>query len=58
MFHYSPKTGSVLESVPSIYGKKPLKMLKAAVTQWLIQGRVSKRILDCSGETIDLPKYC
>ena len=33
VFQYSPNTGGVLESVPSIYGKKPLKMLKAAATQ-------------------------
>ena len=42
VFQYSPNTGGVLESVPSIYGKKPLKMLKAAVTQLLTQGRASK----------------
>ena len=56
VFQYSPKTGGVLESVPSIYGRKPLKMLKEAVTQWLTQGRASKRILDCFCklmETID-----
>ena len=32
MFHYSPKIGAILESVQNIYGKKRLKMLKAAVT--------------------------
>ena len=53
MFNCSPKTGSVLESGPSIYGKNPLKILRAAVTQWLTQGKVSKWILDCFGETID-----
>ena len=47
MFNYSLKTGAVLESVQSIYGKKPLKMLKEAVTQWLTHGRVFEhRILD------------
>ena len=53
MFQYSPNTGGVLESVPSIYGKKPLKMLKAAVTQLLTQGRASKRILDCFRELME-----
>ena len=47
VFQYSPNTGGVLKSVPSICGKKPLKMLKAAATQWLTQGRASKQILDC-----------
>ena len=53
VFQYSPKTGGVLESVPSIYGKKPLKILKAAVTQWLTQGRASKQILDCFRELME-----
>ena len=35
MFHYFSKKGAILESVQNIYGKKPLKMLKAAVTPWL-----------------------
>ena len=35
IFHYSPKRDSILESVQQIYGKKPLKMLRAAVTRWL-----------------------
>ena len=50
------------ESVPSIYGKKRLKMLKTSITQWLTQGRNSKQILDCFREhgnhRSDLPKYC
>ena len=41
MFEYSPKKGAILESVQSIYDKKPLTMLKAAVTRWLIHGRAS-----------------
>ena len=47
MFHYSPKKGATMESVQNIYGKKPLEMLKVAVTRWLTHGRASKRILDC-----------
>ena len=38
MFHFSPKKGAVLENVQSIYGKRPLKILKAAVTRWLTHG--------------------
>ena len=32
MFHYSPRKGAMMESVQKNYGKKPLKMLKVAVT--------------------------
>ena len=46
MFHYSPKKGSVLESMQEVYGKKPLKILKAATTRWLTHGRSSQRVLD------------
>ena len=46
MFCFSPKKGAVLENVQSIYGKRPLKILKAAVTRWLTHGRASQRILD------------
>ena len=53
VFQYSQNTGGILESVPSIYGKNPLKMLKAAATQWLTQGRASKRILDCFRELME-----
>ena len=53
VFQYSPKTGGALESVPSIYGKKSLKMLKAAITQWLTLDRASKRILDCFRELME-----
>ena len=53
MFHYSPKKGAILESVQNIYGKKPLKMLKAAVTRWLTHGRASKRVLDCFRELME-----
>ena len=41
MFHCSPKKGAILESVQNIYVKKPLKMLKVAVTQWLSHGSAS-----------------
>ena len=41
------------ESVPNIYGKKSLKMLKASITQWLTQGRISKQILDCFRELME-----
>ena len=53
MFEYSPKKGAILESVQSIYHKKPLTMLKAAVTRWLIHGRASKRVLDCFRELME-----
>ena len=52
-FHYSPKKGALLESVQMIYGKKPLKILKAAVTRWLTHGRASQRILDCFKELLE-----
>ena len=59
MFHYSPKKGAILESVQNIYGKKPLKMLKATVTRWLTHGRVSKRILDCFRELVEtIDQFC
>ena len=41
------------ESVPSIYGKKSLKMLKASITQCLSQDRISKRILDFFRELME-----
>ena len=50
------KKGAILESVQSIYGKKPLKMLKTAVNRWLTNGRAFKQILGCFSElkeTID-----
>ena len=56
MFHCSPKKGAILESVQNIYVKKPLKMLKVAVTQWLSHGSASNWILDSFHElteTID-----
>ena len=52
-FYYSPKKGAILKSVQNIYGKKPLKMLKAAVTRWLTHGRSSKRVLDCFRELME-----
>ena len=33
MFHFSPKKGAVLEHVQSIYGKRPLKIIKATITR-------------------------
>ena len=53
MFHFSPKKGAVLEHVQSIYGKRPLKIIKAAVTRWLTHGRASQRILDCFKELLE-----
>ena len=53
MFRYSPKKEAVLESVQNIYRKKPLKMLKAPLTEWLTHGRASKRILDCFPELME-----
>lgn len=53
MFHFSPKKGAVLQNVQSIYGKRPLKILKAAVTRWLTHGRVSQIILDCFKELLE-----
>ena len=47
MFHFSSKTGAVLEHVQSIHGKRPLKIFKAAVIRWLTHERASQRILDC-----------
>ena len=45
--HFFPKRSSVLESFQVIYGKKPLKTLKAAVTRWLTDGRYSESVLGC-----------
>ena len=45
IFHFLSKRCSVLESFQVIYGKKPLKILKAAVTRWLTHGRASERVL-------------
>ena len=44
--------GAILESVQNIYDKKPLKMLKAAVTRCLTHRRASKRVLDSFCELI------
>ena len=40
-FHFSPKCTSILESFQVIYGKKPLQILKVAVTRWLTHDRGS-----------------
>ena len=53
MFHFSPKKVAVLENVQTTYGKRPLKILKAAVTNWLTLGRASRRILDCFKELLE-----
>ena len=45
-FRYSPKKCVIFESIQEIYGKKPLKILKAATTRWLAHGQASKRVLD------------
>ena len=52
MFHYSPKKNSILENIQTIYGKKQLKILKAAVTRWLTHGKASQRVLDCFEEIL------
>ena len=53
MFHFSPKRGAFLENVQSIYDKRPLKILQAAVTCWLAHGRALQRILDCLKELLE-----
>ena len=52
MFHYSPKKGSILGWLQRIYGKKPLKILKAATTRWLTHGKSSERVSECSRELL------
>ena len=52
IFHFFPKRSSILESFQVIYGKKPLKILKAAVTRWLTHGRYSESVLGCILETL------
>ena len=59
IFHFSPKHSSILESFQVIYGKKPLKILKAAVTHWLTHSRASECVLDCLLEILEaLNKTC
>ena len=48
----SPKKGSILESIQQIYGKKPLKILKAATTWWLIHDKSSEHGLGCFRELL------
>ena len=45
-FRYSPKKCAIFESIQEIYGKKPLKILKAATTRCHAHGQASKRVLD------------
>ena len=52
MFQYSPKKGSILGLIQQIYGKKPLKILKAATTRWLTHGKSSVRVLECFRELL------
>ena len=52
-FHFSPRHSSILESFQIIYGKKPLKILKAAVTRWLTHGRASERVLNSLLEILE-----
>ena len=52
-FHFSPRHSSILESFQIIYGKKPLKILKAAVTCWLTNGRASERVLNSLLEILE-----
>ena len=59
IFHFSPKRSSLLESFQVIYGKKPLKILKVAVTCWLTHGRALESVLDCLFEILEaLNKIC
>ena len=52
-FHYSPKKSSILESIPSIYGKKHLRIPKAATTRWLTHGQASKPVIDYYRELLE-----
>ena len=52
-FHYSPKKSSILESIQSIYGKKHLRILKAAIARWLTHGQASKRVIDYYQELLE-----
>ena len=52
MFYYSPKKGSILGSLQQIYGKKPLKILKAATMQQLTHGKSSEHVLECFRELL------
>ena len=40
-FRYSPIKCTIFESIQEIYGKKPLKILKAGTTRWLTQSQAS-----------------
>ena len=53
IFYFSPKRSSLLESFQVIYGKKLLKILKAAVTCWLTHGRASEPVLDSLLEILE-----
>ena len=41
IFHFSLKCTSILESFQVTYGKKPLKILKVALSRWLTHDRTS-----------------
>ena len=59
MFNYYPKKGSILGPLQQIYGKKPLKILKAATTRWLTHGKSSERVLECFRElSFTLDQIC
>ena len=53
IFHFFPKYISLFQSFQVIYGKKPLKILKAAVTCWLTHGRASEHVIDCLLEILE-----
>ena len=53
IFHFSPKRSLIFESFQVIYGRKPIRILKAAVTRWLTHARVSERVLDCLLEILE-----
>ena len=52
MFHYSVRKGSILGSLKQIYGKKSLKILNEATTQWLTHGKSSKHVLERFSELL------
>ena len=53
IFHFPPTRSSLLKSFLVIYGKKPLEILKTAVTRWLTNARASECVLDCLLEILE-----
>ena len=50
--HCSPKRGSILGSIQQIYGKKPLKILKATTTRQLTHSKSSECVFECFRELL------